>query len=1118
MGNFPPYAIAQSSSGGTGTPGGSTNQIQTNAGGGNFGGITISGVVAVSGTTGATTFGSFSSATLAAAVTDETGTGALVFGTAPTLSNPVVGTQSVSDNSTKAASTAFVTTAISNAVAGINPATAVQAATTTAANTSGLTYNNGVTGIGATFTGAVNTALTWDGFTFSALGQRGLVKNDTQAPSGAFNGIYYVTQVQTAILPIILTRALDYDAPSDINNTGAIPVVNGTVNGGTSWVITSTVNTVGTDPLTFTQFSLNPSTIATLAGVQTLLNKTFVTPALGTIASGNLSAGTGVIYAGNYGTVTDAKQISAAGNTTANSTTFTDTINSPFVSGDTGKIICINGAGYGSNTTTRVQQSLAVTSASSVSSTTQITFNANANNTVTFANGNAVCFLNLTGGLATGLATTQYYYLGSVTNVSGNTYTALLFTSPALTGNVTFVSTGTANGYGGNFQFVGTMTYVNATTVTLSANAGVTLTNTNYAYGTDNTTAINNAIAAVPATGGLVQLPAGNMMVNATSAGPGGFGAAANAAINISRSNIILQGFGQGVTTLMKANWEGSVIWAVPTSVALSQIHVRDLSATYAIPVARRQGIDFSCLTVVYSGIASFPVTRSSFQNVETYGDCLGININQNCQGCWGIDSYVHECLANPFNASNTIGGLEDCGYLNCRSINSGDSGYALDNPLTNATLASKNLYLLGCTAENCNDYGAETYGVNGLQIIGCRFINTTMGGIVTGAFSATHAMSNNVLVSDTKVFGSGTGTTLYGNNVNLWAAAFMVLNNSTSNAGSNFQFVGCEAANNGASLNVGPYIATYSPGGGAINNIVVTNFIGTGGATAPTGSSGVGQQPYGTNAGIDIVNGNHVQVTDALINGSYTHGINIGAAVTGLVSVTNPKVITPNSSAAGSIYALNMVGGTAPYFSNVQMWLNGSTVAGKINYNPANPVRVQNTFSAAGGFSNASIGGQTGNGIGATAWTLQSGNVTVNTTSNILTSTGTGAATFDAKTRDGDYNVVLVTAPTAQNQAFMLFGYANSTNTMSLDLYTGQLNLTIGSKTIGFAYTGYTSLASDTVRVILSSGLATVMYLRSGTWTNLGTFQVPDVGTLGTLCGVNWLVTTPTISQMFLR
>jgi hypothetical protein len=53
-------------------------------------------------------FAATTSAQLAGVISDETGTGALVFGTSPTLSNPVVGTQSANDNSTKAASTAYV--------------------------------------------------------------------------------------------------------------------------------------------------------------------------------------------------------------------------------------------------------------------------------------------------------------------------------------------------------------------------------------------------------------------------------------------------------------------------------------------------------------------------------------------------------------------------------------------------------------------------------------------------------------------------------------------------------------------------------------------------------------------------------------------------------------------------------------------------------------------------------------------------------------------------------------------------------------------------------------------------------------------------------------------------
>lgn len=57
-------------------------------------------------------FAPTTSAELAGVLTDETGSGLAVFGTAPTLSNPVVGTQAPGDNSTKAASTAYADTAL----------------------------------------------------------------------------------------------------------------------------------------------------------------------------------------------------------------------------------------------------------------------------------------------------------------------------------------------------------------------------------------------------------------------------------------------------------------------------------------------------------------------------------------------------------------------------------------------------------------------------------------------------------------------------------------------------------------------------------------------------------------------------------------------------------------------------------------------------------------------------------------------------------------------------------------------------------------------------------------------------------------------------------------------
>ena len=242
-------------------------------------------------------------------------------------------TQTAGDNTTQLATDAFVQAAL----AGVNPAVAVQAATTAAADTSGFTYFNGVSGVGATFTGTANTPITIDGFTFTALGQRLLVKNDTQSPSGAFNGVYYVTQVQTSLLAPILTRALDYDMPSDINNTGAIPVVNGTANALTSWLLTSSVNTVGTDPLTYSQLSngnsgtVNSGTSTHLAYYAASTNAVSSAPNA-TISAGALSLGAsgtaGSVAMGNAtsGTVTLQPVTGALGTVTASLPANTGTV------------------------------------------------------------------------------------------------------------------------------------------------------------------------------------------------------------------------------------------------------------------------------------------------------------------------------------------------------------------------------------------------------------------------------------------------------------------------------------------------------------------------------------------------------------------------------------------------------------------------------------------------------------------------------------------------------------------------------------------------------------------------------------------------------------------------
>jgi hypothetical protein len=170
-------------------------------------------------------------------------------------------TQAASDASTKAASTQYVTTAITNAIAAVNPAVAVLAAST--ANITG-TYTSVAGGIGDTFTVTATGAFTLDGIAINTIGQRVLLKNQTDATQ---NGIYTATIVGNVAVSPVFTRALDYDQPSDVNNTGAIPVQSGTANATTSWLLTSSITSIGPagSAFTYAQFSVNPSNVVTAA-------------------------------------------------------------------------------------------------------------------------------------------------------------------------------------------------------------------------------------------------------------------------------------------------------------------------------------------------------------------------------------------------------------------------------------------------------------------------------------------------------------------------------------------------------------------------------------------------------------------------------------------------------------------------------------------------------------------------------------------------------------------------------------------------------------------------------------------------------------------------------------
>ncbi len=138
---------------------------------------------------------------------------------------------------------------VQSLVTGLEWKAAVQAATT--ADLGSVTYNNGTSGVGATLTNAgTQAAFAVDGYTAS-VGDRILVKNETNQ---TYNGIYTVTTVGSGSTNWVLTRSTDANTSAELNNA-TLFVTNGTVNSDTGWTQTTANPTIGTSNVVFAQFT-----------------------------------------------------------------------------------------------------------------------------------------------------------------------------------------------------------------------------------------------------------------------------------------------------------------------------------------------------------------------------------------------------------------------------------------------------------------------------------------------------------------------------------------------------------------------------------------------------------------------------------------------------------------------------------------------------------------------------------------------------------------------------------------------------------------------------------------------------------------------------------------------
>lgn len=126
-----------------------------------------------------------------------------------------------------------------------------------------ITYNNGTNGVGATLTVSGGTFGVIDGVNIATVGTRILVRAEANT---AHNGIYTFTS------NTVLTRAADFNTPTEMAGGDFTFVQQGTLYNDTGWVMPDPVTAVGTTGVTFSQFSgtgtYTAGTGLTLTGTQ----------------------------------------------------------------------------------------------------------------------------------------------------------------------------------------------------------------------------------------------------------------------------------------------------------------------------------------------------------------------------------------------------------------------------------------------------------------------------------------------------------------------------------------------------------------------------------------------------------------------------------------------------------------------------------------------------------------------------------------------------------------------------------------------------------------------------------------------------------------------------------
>ena len=450
-------------------------------------------------------------------------------------------------------------------------------ATLTSITGGAITYNNGTAGVGATLVTGTGSFTTIDGVNIATVGARILVKDEANA---AHNGIYTYTNSTT------LTRAADFNTVPEVEAGDFVFVSGGSTYNDTGWVQTQVVVTIGTDPISFAQFSGSGSYSAgsglTLTGSVFSVNVAQPTiTSVGTLTSltvsGNATAGnlitggtlsaTGNANVGNLGT---GGLIVATGNITG-ANLITGGLLSVTGNANVG---ILNSAGNVIGT--RLISNIATgTAPLTVTSTTRVAnLNVDYANVADFitvaagTNNNFLVFANAATGNVTEVTST-----GLTANLSNNSITATTFVG-ALSGAATSATT--------------------AGTVTTAAQPNITSTGT---------------LTSLAVTG---NVSAGNLAISGTANINGGVTGTATATTTGTATTTLVQfaaPAGTGVEFIVKASETTGSKFSITTLLAISSGSTVDYTNFGTVTIGTTPGI----VSATFSGSnIQLQVTASS--------------------------------------------------------------------------------------------------------------------------------------------------------------------------------------------------------------------------------------------------------------------------------------------------------------------------------------------------------------------------------------------------------------------------------------------------------------------------------------------------------------------------